>query len=191
MPGSYQAQGQSRGTATQPNTTKKSDLCSPSIVFPATAPTSPRRSSICKFARGKQTDDWKEIWERLHTRQMPPSSHAQPTAAERERLPAWIEEAFAGHTLKGQPDPGPLRPRRLNVREYMNTLRDLAVAKDKPAPRASFLRRQAGRQHQTSTRRSIPPVRTSLRVRAAHFCRRTRATAASIPSAKTCRFRPS
>jgi mono/diheme cytochrome c family protein len=78
---------------------------------------------------------WKEVWQRLRSRQMPPPDQPQPTAPERERLLAWIEGIFARHTLDGQPDPGPLRPRRLNVREHMNTLRDLAVGKGAAQPR--------------------------------------------------------
>ena len=78
---------------------------------------------------------WKPVWERLRSRQMPPADQPQPTAAERERLLNWIEASFAAHTLDGHPDPGPLRPRRLNVREHMNTFRDLAFAKDGGRPR--------------------------------------------------------
>src|SRR5262249_3080064 len=73
---------------------------------------------------------WKQVYDRLRSRQMPPPDRPQPSAKERERLTSWIEEAFAGHTLDGRPDPGPLRPRRLNVREHRNTLRDLAGARN-------------------------------------------------------------
>src|ERR1051325_7561742 len=31
-------------------------------------------------------EDWKEVWQRLRSRQMPPSGKPQPTASERERL---------------------------------------------------------------------------------------------------------
>src|SRR5208283_5275827 len=72
---------------------------------------------------------WKLVWDRIKSRQMPPSDKPQPTAEERERVTAWIETALARHTLDGHPDPGPLRPRRLNVREHRNTFRDLAVTK--------------------------------------------------------------
>src|SRR5262249_38731949 len=59
----------------------------------------------------------------------------QPGAKDRERLAVWIEGLFAQHTLDGKPDPGPLRPRRLNVRETRNALRDLAVMKNNARPR--------------------------------------------------------
>lgn len=78
---------------------------------------------------------WQHVWERLRGRQMPPADQPQPTADERERLLDWIEAKFAKHTLGGRPDPGPLRPRRLNVREHMNTFRDLAFWKDGGRPR--------------------------------------------------------
>jgi mono/diheme cytochrome c family protein len=78
---------------------------------------------------------WKAVWDRLKSRQMPPADRPQPTAQERDRLTGWIEGVFAQHTLDGHPDPGPLRPRRLNVREHMNTFRDLATTRDSARPR--------------------------------------------------------
>jgi len=89
---------------------------------------------LASFAAAKP-QDWKHIWERVRGRQMPPADQPQPTAAERELLLSWIEGKFAGHTLDGRPDPGPLPPRRLNLREHMNTFRDLAFAKDSGRPR--------------------------------------------------------
>lgn len=80
-------------------------------------------------------DVWHAVWERLRTRQMPPSDRPQPTSAERERLTSWIEASFGERRLGGRPDPGPLSPRRLNVREHANTLRDLAFGKDGARPR--------------------------------------------------------
>lgn len=88
--------------------------------------------SLQRQANGKA---WKKVWDRLKSRQMPPPDRPQPTAEERERLTGWIESVFAKHTLDGHLDPGPLHPRRLNVREHMNTFRDLAVAKDSARPR--------------------------------------------------------
>jgi mono/diheme cytochrome c family protein len=72
---------------------------------------------------------WQHVWERVTTQQMPPADRPQPTSQERDRLTSWIEAALAKHTLDGYPDPGPLRPRRLNVREHKNTFRDLAIFK--------------------------------------------------------------
>ncbi len=81
--------------------------------------------------------DWRETWERLRSKQMPPGGRPQPTAAEREAMLRWIEGVFARATLAGQPDPGPLRPRRLNVREYANTVRDLFVSDGRSSVRKS------------------------------------------------------
>lgn len=78
---------------------------------------------------------WMHVWERVRSRQMPPANRPQPTNAERQRLLNWIEDVFARHTLDGQPDPGPLQPRRLNVREHKNCFRDLAFNKANPLPR--------------------------------------------------------
>lgn len=90
--------------------------------------------------RGQEkAEEWNAIWQRLRSRHMPPPGQPQPTPAERERMIGWIEDVFASHTVNGQPDPGPLSPRRLNVRETMNTLRDLAVSRGAALPwRASF-----------------------------------------------------
>jgi mono/diheme cytochrome c family protein len=98
---------------------------------------------------------WKEVWERLRSRQMPPLGKPQPTAVERERMVAWIESVFAHETLDGQADPGPLRPRRLNAREYINTVRDLFVTGGKPSVRkTSFEPLKDGR---ISLYRMFPP----------------------------------
>ncbi len=93
----------------------------------------------------KNVAQWKHVWDRLKARQMPPSDQPQPTAEERERVTAWIETVFAQHTLDGHPDPGSLRPRRLNVREHRNTFRDLAVNKGNALPRkATYSRKPDG-----------------------------------------------
>src|SRR5262249_44411283 len=78
-------------------------------------------------AAGRKT--WKHVWDRVMTRQMPPADRPQPTNRELERLTSWIESALAKHNLDGHPDPVPLLPRRLNVREHKNTFRDLTIAK--------------------------------------------------------------
>ena len=69
---------------------------------------------------------------------------------------AWIERVFAAETLAGEQDPGPLRPRRLNAREYTNTVRDLFVTGGRPSVRkaSSFEPLKDGR---ISLYRMIPP----------------------------------
>lgn len=78
---------------------------------------------------------WEKVWKRIRSGQMPPPDQPQPTADERERIAEGIEAVFARQTLDGHADPGPLRPRRLNVREFRNTLRDLATTKGNALPR--------------------------------------------------------
>ncbi|MFO0970093.1 MAG: DUF1592 domain-containing protein [Gemmataceae bacterium] len=99
---------------------------------------------------------WKKVWERVRTLQMPPAGQPQPTPAERRRLLDWIEGVFANATIDGKRDPGPLPPRRLNVREHMNTLRDLMVNNARPSTRkaSSFEPLKDGR---ISLYRMIPP----------------------------------
>lgn len=91
--------------------------------------------NLTSFDELLEPQAWKHVWERLRSRQMPPPDRPQPTAQERQRLLAAMEDAFAKHTLGGHPDPGPFRPRRLNVREHMNTFRDLAIIKANAQPR--------------------------------------------------------
>ena len=86
----------------------------------------------------KDAKAWKLVYDRLRSRQMPPPDRPQPTAKERERLTNWLEDVFARHDLDGRPDPGPLRPRRLNVREHRNSLRDLAVVRNSRVRRANY-----------------------------------------------------
>src|SRR5262249_40855565 len=78
---------------------------------------------------------WKHVWDRVLTRQMPPAEKQQLASPELERLTSWIESTLAKHTLDGHQDPGPLRPRRLNVREHKNSFRDLTIAKGAAQPR--------------------------------------------------------
>lgn len=101
--------------------------------------------NLTSFDEATEPRAWRPIWERLRSRQMPPLNQPQPTALERQRLLVAIEGTFAKHTLDGQPDPGPLRPRRLNVREHMNTFRDLAIVKpNAQARRVSYTNKKDG-----------------------------------------------
>ena len=78
---------------------------------------------------------WHQIRKRLVAGEMPPDGETQPTNEERKRLITFAEDVIADYTLNGHPDPGPLNPRRLNVREHMNVFRDLAIPKDRAQPR--------------------------------------------------------
>src|SRR5688572_22470114 len=77
-------------------------------------------------ARGRLKDDdtfWERVETEISTKQMPPAGRKMPTDAQRELLVEWIHNGVM--TLDGKPDPGPFMVRRLNNREYANTVRDL------------------------------------------------------------------
>lgn len=119
-------------------------------------PTKPQAGLEVVSRQGREKpEQWKEIWERLRSRQMPPGNAPQPTAAQREKMLRWIENVFSDATLAGQPDPGPLRPRRLTVREYTNTLRDLLVTGGKPSVRKSSF--EPGKDGRINLYRLFPP----------------------------------
>ena len=66
---------------------------------------------------------WDRVVTEVSTKQMPPAGRKPPTDEQRERLVEWIYNNVM--TTDGKPDPGPFMVRRLNNREYANTLRDL------------------------------------------------------------------
>jgi len=68
---------------------------------------------------------WKRVWDALHAREMPPEGKPQPTPAERERLTDWIGAVLSRPDAKGVRDPGRPVVRRLNAKEYNNTVYDL------------------------------------------------------------------
>src|SRR5258706_583006 len=79
-------------------------------------------------ALGLASRDNRELWwkvlKNVRANVMPPHKKAQPSAADREALAAWIKrEAFA--IDPAHPDPGRVALRRLNRTEYRNTIRDL------------------------------------------------------------------
>ena len=65
---------------------------------------------------------WRGVLDKLRIREMPPEKSPQPTASELERLMAGI--AILKRPI-GPPDPGRVTIRRLNRKEYDNTIRDL------------------------------------------------------------------
>jgi hypothetical protein len=88
--------------------------------------------SLANDDPGAKIKVWKKVWDRLRAHQMPPPDKPQPTHLERRAIVTSLETVFAQAKWGDHPDPGPLQPRRLNVREYMNTLRDLAVTNSRP-----------------------------------------------------------
>src|SRR5438552_10155931 len=74
--------------------------------FACHGPSKPKAGLNLEALHGQENArTWEHVWDRVKSRQMPPSDRPQPTAQERERVTVWIEEVFARHTLDGQPDP--------------------------------------------------------------------------------------
>ena len=71
-----------------------------------------------------QRDKWLAVWRNLRAQTMPPSTEAIPTEEERQAINKWIEQSVFRLDPK-RPDPGRVTVRRLNRREYKNTIRDL------------------------------------------------------------------
>ncbi|MBI1375159.1 MAG: DUF1592 domain-containing protein [Phycisphaera sp.] len=76
---------------------------------------------------------WHNLFNMLHTREMPPEEKPQPTAEERDRITAWLEGVLNSYDLNGPIDPGRVTIRRLNRNEYNNTIRDLLAVDFRPA----------------------------------------------------------
>ncbi|HIA19295.1 MAG TPA: DUF1587 domain-containing protein, partial [Planctomycetaceae bacterium] len=71
---------------------------------------------------------WKEILEQVDDEAMPPSDELQPTAAQRQVLSKWIQQAMAAARARDSQRNGSVR--RLTVAQYQNTLRDLLGLED-------------------------------------------------------------
>ena len=77
---------------------------------------------------------WLTALTKVQAGEMPPEeADRQPTADERKRLAAWLDEALNKLDCDGSPDPGRVTIRRLNRREYRNTIRDLVGIDYEPA----------------------------------------------------------
>ncbi len=69
---------------------------------------------------------WLSALAKVRGGEMPPEeAEVKPTADERKRLAAWLDDALNKLDCDGSPDPGRVTVRRLNRREYRNTIRDL------------------------------------------------------------------
>jgi hypothetical protein len=68
---------------------------------------------------------WKDVWQKVDAREMPPAGNAEPTATERAKVTSYIESTLAKIDGHGADDPGRVVIRRLNRTEYKNTIRDL------------------------------------------------------------------
>ncbi|MBD3673209.1 MAG: DUF1592 domain-containing protein [Planctomycetaceae bacterium] len=90
------------------------------------------QENAAPFLRAKTVDQigtfrslWSSAAEQLQNRTMPPADEEQPTEAERLKLSTWIEETLEATACSGDVYAGRVVTRRLNRREYDNTIRDL------------------------------------------------------------------
>ena len=91
----------------------------------------PRGDILLRFSdeadarsRAITSDDfWDKVAHEIETGVMPPATAKnRPTEGEKQLLVDWIRNDVL---MGGKPDPGPLVVKRLNNREYANTMRDL------------------------------------------------------------------
>lgn len=74
---------------------------------------------------------WEHVLKQVRSGAMPPEDAKQPTAEERKRAVAWMEEAMKVALLRPTPKNGSVR--RLTVAQYRNTLRELLQLEDNVA----------------------------------------------------------
>ncbi|HVN03595.1 MAG TPA: DUF1592 domain-containing protein [Bryobacteraceae bacterium] len=70
-------------------------------------------------------DGWETILQKLRAGEMPPKGIARPPEVQMQELIHYVEGQFAKADQNVKPDPGHVTARRLNRREYSNTIRDL------------------------------------------------------------------
>ncbi|MBM82443.1 MAG: hypothetical protein CMJ78_17910 [Planctomycetaceae bacterium] len=74
---------------------------------------------------GPDADRWHEVLNRLNVGEMPPEDEPQPTRKEREILTLWLTRSLDAAAEAKRASDGRIVFRRLNRREYNNTLNDL------------------------------------------------------------------
>jgi hypothetical protein len=77
------------------------------------------------FLAGKTGDTWKEIYDRIGNRSMPPKKEPRPNPAEATVATDWIIQELRNAEKRARGVSGRIPTRRLNRTEYANTLRDL------------------------------------------------------------------
>jgi len=70
-------------------------------------------------------DGWEAILQKLRAGEMPPKGIPRPPEAQMQALVHYVEGALEKADRNAKPDPGHVTARRLNRREYANTIRDL------------------------------------------------------------------
>lgn len=85
-----------------------------------------------RFLDAKSPDDvarmrglWRNAIMQLENRTMPPADEAQPSEQERLQVISWVDQFLRKSALDSPPYAGQVTIRRLNRREYDNTVRDL------------------------------------------------------------------
>lgn len=68
---------------------------------------------------------WRSVAEQLRNRTMPPADERQPNEEDRIHVSAWIDATLQTTACDGEEYAGAVTTRRLNRREYANTVRDL------------------------------------------------------------------
>ncbi len=81
----------------------------------------------------KDRKTWEKVLRRVKFQAMPPGEAAQPSAAQREKLVAWLDDVLYAVDCNLPHDPGRVTIRRLNRHEYNNTIRDLMGVDFDPA----------------------------------------------------------
>src|SRR5579862_286592 len=77
------------------------------------------------FLSGKTGDVWREVYDRIGNRAMPPKKEPRPDAAEASTVTEWIIQELRTAEKRAKGMAGRIPTRRLNRTEYANTLRDL------------------------------------------------------------------
>jgi hypothetical protein len=77
------------------------------------------------FLSGKTADVWREVYDRIGNRAMPPKKEPRPDAAASVKVTDWIIQELRTAEKRAKGMAGRIPTRRLNRTEYANTLRDL------------------------------------------------------------------
>lgn len=73
----------------------------------------------------EQREGWERIVQKIRTGEMPPKGLPRPPQAQVDNLIKFVQSEFERADRDVKPDPGRVTARRLNRREYSNTIRDL------------------------------------------------------------------
>lgn len=74
-------------------------------------------------------DHWLEVLDLVTAEEMPPEDDSNLSDSDREKLIAFVEKKVQGFKVVGNKNSGP-KPRRLNNREFANSVRDVLLLED-------------------------------------------------------------